>query len=449
MFFRTLIEKLKGARAGRPPRKRGAAKRRVLGTFRLGIEALEDRQLLSISTAITLDNVFHNTVHFDDPVRLVAHVTTTPPSGRGSGPTGTVQFVDNTDPNNLVTLGTADLARRGIARLSVDSLAVGTHSIIATYVPASGTDFSTSTSTPLTETVETAPTNTVLLALGNPALDGTTPTFTATVSAAGDHWGRHWGHDWTDQAASDVAPTGTVTFTIDGGTAMPGTLVTDTGGKAVFTFTPSQSLTVGTHTVVATYSGDSNYDASTSHTLTEQIVAPVAGSVKAGDATAPLGLRGGDRTFSVDVTQDTSTPPVATGTVTYADPSQGISLTSTAITSVVFSSNGHQAEITGVGTNTNSDGTTTANVSFTMVVNSGTQSGWHGSRSSVSVVMIGDGIDYRSTARLASGGTITIDGTGTTRIPPVGSWHDQALQDVLGDWGQFGFHNWHREGRWG
>ena len=60
--------------------------------------------------------------------------------------------------------------------------------------------------------------------------------------------------------------------------------------------------------------------------------------------------------------------------ITYVDSAQGINLTSTTITSVVFSSNGYQAEITGTGNNvtTNSSGTTvTTPVTFTLVVSSG------------------------------------------------------------------------------
>ena len=79
----------------------------------------------------------------------------------------------------------------------------------------------------------------------NPSVYGQVVTFTATVSP------------------SDA--TGTVTFTIDGGSPK---VVTLSSGKASFT---TNKLSVGTHTITATYSGDSHYLSSTSPTLTQVV----------------------------------------------------------------------------------------------------------------------------------------------------------------------------------
>jgi Big-like domain-containing protein len=76
----------------------------------------------------------------------------------------------------------------------------------------------------------------------NPSSIGQSVTFTATVAGAGG------------------TPTGTVTFSVDGGAGTPATL---SGGQATFT---TSSLTVGAHNITATYGGDANFASSTTAT---------------------------------------------------------------------------------------------------------------------------------------------------------------------------------------
>ncbi|HEY5197418.1 MAG TPA: FG-GAP-like repeat-containing protein [Solirubrobacteraceae bacterium] len=103
--------------------------------------------------------------------------------------------------------------------------------------------------TPLSSTVNLAATPTS-------STFGQSVTFTATVSGAD----------------GGPAPTGSVTFTVDGA-ALPA--VDLSGATAALTTT---SLSAGTHTVTAAYSGDSNYTASTSPVTTYAVaaVAPAA-----------------------------------------------------------------------------------------------------------------------------------------------------------------------------
>jgi subtilase family serine protease len=68
-----------------------------------------------------------------------------------------------------------------------------------------------------------------------------------------------------------VAPTGTVNFVVDGGAAITATL---SNGTATL---PSTTFAAGTHTVVATYVGDSTY-ATSSSTLTITVAAAATGS---------------------------------------------------------------------------------------------------------------------------------------------------------------------------
>jgi len=70
--------------------------------------------------------------------------------------------------------------------------------------------------------------------------------------------------------AGTGTPTGTVSFSIDGGAAVKETLAAGTASYSIAT------LDAATHKVVATYSGDTNFAASTSATLAEVVNNPLA-----------------------------------------------------------------------------------------------------------------------------------------------------------------------------
>src|SRR5205823_4827993 len=124
---------------------------------------------------------------FGQPVTFTATVAAVAP-GAGS-PTGTVTFRDGS-----TTLGSATLTN-GTATLATSGLTAGSHTI--TVVFGGDTNFSTSTSAALTQTVNQASTTTAVTSSANPAVFGQPVTFTATVSAV---------------APSAGTPTGTVTF---------------------------------------------------------------------------------------------------------------------------------------------------------------------------------------------------------------------------------------------
>jgi hypothetical protein len=97
----------------------------------------------------------------------------------------------------------------------------------------------------------TISTTTVLIASANPQTQGDAVVFTATVKPA----------------SGSGVPTGTVTFTVDGGTGITATL--NSSAEATWSVT---TLTAGAHTISASYLGDAN-DAASSETLTETITA--------------------------------------------------------------------------------------------------------------------------------------------------------------------------------
>ncbi len=92
-------------------------------------------------------------------------------------------------------------------------------------------------------------TTTTLTSSLNPSVSGQQVSLTAVVTGAN--------------------PTGTVTFTVDGTAQTPITL--SSGGAATYSTT---ALAVGSHTITAAYSGDSNNFASVSAALTQRVNAP-------------------------------------------------------------------------------------------------------------------------------------------------------------------------------
>jgi len=106
---------------------------------------------------------------------------------------------------------------------------------------------------------------------------GDSVTFTATVMPAAP------------------APTGTVQFIVDG--TNTGNPVTLANGQASFT---TSSLASGTRAITASYSGDSNYQASTSSSVTET-VNTVGFSLAASGVSSPL-TAGGSATSTIIVT---------------------------------------------------------------------------------------------------------------------------------------------------
>jgi hypothetical protein len=114
-------------------------------------------------------------------------------------------------------------------------------------------DFASSTTAlALNQTVTTtaAATTTVLASSLNPSAPGQAATFTATVSAVSPATG---------------TPTGTVTF--NDGTTMLGTAILS-GGRATFS---TSTLSTGTHSITAAYSGDTNFGGSTSLVLVQTV----------------------------------------------------------------------------------------------------------------------------------------------------------------------------------
>ena len=161
--------------------------------------------------------------------QLVTFTATVSPTGA----TGTVTFMDGT-----TSLGAGTLSG-GVASFATTGLSVATHSITAKY--AGNSSYSSSTSSAVSQVVNGASktsTTTIVTTNANPSASGQSVTFIATVSPS--------------------AATGSVTF-LDGTTTLgSGTL---SGGLATFAIS---TLATGSHSITASYSGDTNYNSSTS-----------------------------------------------------------------------------------------------------------------------------------------------------------------------------------------
>ena len=118
------------------------------------------------------------------------------------------------------------------------------------------TDFLTSTSTSLTQTVNKASTTTTVVSSANPSVTGQSVTYTATVAAVSPGAG---------------TPTGLVTFK-DGASTITCTSGTQTlNGSGIATCTLAYPG-IGTHSITGVYSGDANFLTSTSSIISQDVV---------------------------------------------------------------------------------------------------------------------------------------------------------------------------------
>jgi hypothetical protein len=235
-------------------------------------------QTVQMATSTTALASSANPSMFGNGIALTATIAT-----NGGPATGTVTFSDGAK-----VLGTAPV-NAGTALLNVSTLALGMHSITATY--GGDANDASSQSSALSQQVLQAGAVT-LASSANPSIAGAGVSFTATISSP--------------QAA---AVTGNVTFR--DGAVLLGTVSVGTAGSAVFN---TSALAVGQHTVVAAYSGDTLNQAAASNALVQTVqtagtTVTLISSANPSIASAPLTL-----TSTV-----VGTGGNVTGTVTFKD----------------------------------------------------------------------------------------------------------------------------------
>jgi sugar lactone lactonase YvrE len=216
--------------------------------------------------------------------------TATVTSADGLVPTGTIQFMDGS-----ALLGSSAVGSSGTAALSLASLAPGTYSIVAVY--SGDTNDATSTSSPLTETIQQVVTTTTLSANLNPISAGATLNLTAVVTAAGG-------------STTGGPLSGEVTFSE--GSTIYGSVALNGSGTATLSL---NTLPAGSHRLIASYAGNTNYAPSVSAVLVE--VVQTTTTTTSLSSTAATTLAGQPVTFTAVVSSATSGIP--TGTVTFYD----------------------------------------------------------------------------------------------------------------------------------
>ncbi len=214
-------------------------------------------------------------------VTLTATVT----SAAGGQPAGSVSFRDGS-----TVLGTGALNAAGQATFATSTLALGARTITAAW--AGDAHFAASTSAAVMQQVR-ANTTTTLTSSRNPAVLGAAIVWTAHV------------------ASTSGTPTGNVTFS-DGGTTL-GYVLVDASGNA--NFVPA-SLTVGTHSIVAGYIGDTAFNPSTSAALS-QVVNAATGAATTATVASSHNPADAGQSVTLTSTVTSGTAGTITGSVSF------------------------------------------------------------------------------------------------------------------------------------
>jgi hypothetical protein len=237
-----------------------------------------------------------NPSNVGEAVTFTAFVAPTSVTGT---PTGDVSFtVDNGSP---VMVALQSMGGKQEASLpAISNLSTGQHTITATY--GGDETFATSTATPpLTQSVGLAATTTTLSSSLNPSNAGQGVTFTAIVAPN----------------SGSGTPTGEVSFTVDNGTPTMVTLQ-PVGSKQEATLGPLTNLSVGHHTIGASYGGDSTFATSTATPVT-QTVNGIGTTTSVASSLNPSQF-GQSVTFTATVTPTASAGTLTpTGMVTFLD----------------------------------------------------------------------------------------------------------------------------------
>ena len=232
-------------------------------------------------------------------VNVDSHILLTVSSSTITYPLGTNTVVQISSTNGHAATGTAKIMENGtiLAKLNLNNgaayyylsgLSPGLHNLYAVY---SGDAYNAAgNSAPVTLNVLPVPVTLSLSCWNTPSVYG--PDF---------HCGAY-----TSSAAG--APLGSITYAYDSGTSVTLPLA---NGSVNFTIPEPQ---VGNHTIVVTYPAQTNYAAATTKTQTFTVTpAPVVIHL----TPSAWYLTGGNLTLSASIQTWSTSPPNATGTVTF------------------------------------------------------------------------------------------------------------------------------------
>jgi subtilase family serine protease len=328
----------------------------------------------------------------------------------GSPVAGTV------NPSGVVTLNvdggqetyTASLSTSGgVTTASFPSVLIPANGTLTTHtlqaIYPSNTDYSGSTSPQVVITVSKTTPSVFLTPATSTPLPGSNLLLTATISPT---------------ISESAPPTGTVTFTMDG--AQVGTVTVSTGtpsSTATLTITAPQT---GTHTLVATYNGDSVYNTATSNNATIT-VSKIPTTLSLNPATTtPIG--GSSLLLTATLTPTTSTSATPTGNVTFSLDGSNIGTgnlvngTTATFTMTVPASGSHTVQAVYAGdTNFNSANSSVVTLTVAKIVTSTVATPTTTTPASGSTLQVSATITPASyTSSLPTGNVVfTLDGTTT------------------------------------
>jgi hypothetical protein len=277
------------------------------------------------STSTILSSVVPASVKFGTAGPAV-HVEVNPQFS--GSPTGTVsvEAVDTSAPGSAtlctvtLTAGASGQPGSGSCTAATVALAPGIYDLELSYIPGTPNFTASNASVPFSLTVTSDSTSVVITSVAPTSVpignEGSVAVGIAVTPGS--------------PGAGAPAPTGTVTVTteVNGVTVTVCTVTLPHGAATGICHPTSSALSVGTHALVATYSGDANYvgSVSTGSTLT---VTEAAATVDLTSSASPS-LPGRPVTFTATVASIAPGFPAPTGTVQFTDPTSGATLCSAA-----------------------------------------------------------------------------------------------------------------------
>jgi hypothetical protein len=310
--------------------------------------------------------------------------------------TGTVDFQDG--GVTIAGCGAQAVSVAGTATCAITYAGPGSHSITAIY--AGDANFTTSTSATLTQTVNRGNTTTAVASSANPSVSGQTVTYTATV---------------TPTAPASGTRTGTVDFQ-DGGVTIAGcgAQPVSAGGTAICAITYAGP---GSHAITAVYSGDANFNTSTSAMLTQTV--NKGNTTTAVTSSANPSVSGQSVTYTATVSATAPASGARTGTVNFRDGgvtipacgAQPVSASVTATCSVTYAGPGSHS-ITAVYSG---DATFNTSISPTLTQTVNKDTTTTAVTSSVNPSVVGQAVTYTATVIANAPGAGTPTGTVTFR----------------------------------
>ncbi len=326
-----------------------------------------------------------NTSSVGQAVTYTASVT---PFNEPVALSGSVAFTDNSNPLTCSPAVNDDAT--GTFTCTTTYTTPGTHAISATY-NGSGSDSnysSSSGSLSPSQTVTTGVTTTSVSTSGSPSSLNASVTFTATL---------------TLPSGATTPPGGSYAFT-DNGNAISGC---GTQGLTSLQATcATTTLTGGSHTIVATYSGDGNY-ASSSGSVNQTVTVGSGGSSISLNPSPNPSTVGQQVTFTATVSPSGPFAPTGTVTITGCG-SLGISATAPyqATCTTTFTAAGSNSITAAYSGDSNY---ASSSVGVTQTVNQGTTT--TALTSSLNPSSVGQQVVFTATIALPSGATIAPGGT--------------------------------------